>query len=155
DRNVLDALRRKSLARLRRAIEPVDGWALSRFLLAWQGIDRKRRGRDALLAVIAELEGCPLVASALETEILPARIEGYQPWDLDALCASGEVVWAGLESIGATDGRLALYLTTHEAELSRGSSPIEGAVAGAIRDLLARRGAVFFADIAREVGGFP
>jgi ATP-dependent Lhr-like helicase len=155
DRNVLDALRRKSLAKLRRAIEPVDARALGRFLVAWQGADRKRRGRDALLAVIAELQGCPLVASALETEILPTRIEGYQPWDLDALCASGEVVWAGLESIGATDGRLALYLAAHEADLARGSSPVEGEVAGAIRDLLARRGAVFFADIAREVGGFP
>jgi ATP-dependent Lhr-like helicase len=155
DRNVLDALRRKSLARLRRTIEPVDTRALARFLVAWQGIDRKRRGRDALLAVIAELEGCPLVASALETEILPGRLEGYQPWDLDALCASGEVVWAGLGPIGADDGRIALYLAGHEAELARRPVPVEGPVASAIRDVLARRGAVFFGDIAREVGGFP
>jgi ATP-dependent Lhr-like helicase len=155
DRNVLDALRRKSLARLRRTIEPVDARALSRFLLAWQGIDRKRRGRDALLAVIAELEGCPLVASTLETEVLPSRIDGYRPWDLDALCASGEVVWAGLGSIGADDGRIALYLPAHEAELARRPVPVEEPIAAAIRDVLARRGAVFFGDIAREVGGFP
>ena len=34
--------------------------ALARFLPEWQGIPRRRRGRDALLAVVGELEGCPL-----------------------------------------------------------------------------------------------
>ncbi len=95
------------------------------------------------------------MASALETEILPARIENYQPWDLDALCASGEVGWAGLEPLGATDGRVALYLPANEALLARPSPQVEGALARAIRGVLARRGAVFFGDIAREVGGFP
>jgi ATP-dependent Lhr-like helicase len=155
ERDVLDAIRRKSLARLRRAVEPVDTRALARFLPEWQGVPRKRRGRDALLAVIAELEGCPLVASALETEILPARLEGYRGWDLDALCASGEVVWAGLEPLGASDGRVALYLADHDALLARTTAPVEGPVAAAIRELLGRRGAVFFADVARAVGGFP
>jgi len=155
DREVLDAIRRKSLARIRAAIEPVDARALARFLPAWHGVPRKRRGRDALLAVVAELEGCPLVASALETEILPARLDGYRTWDLDALCASGEVVWAGLEPVGASDGRIALYLAEHEPLLARPAAPVAGSVAAAVREALARRGAVFFADIAREVGGFP
>jgi ATP-dependent Lhr-like helicase len=155
DRDVLDAVRRKSLARLRRAIEPVDPRALARFLPEWHGIPRKRRGRDALLAVVAELEGCPLVASVLESEVLPARVERYRGWDLDALCASGEVVWAGVEPLGANDGRVTLTLADHDALLARTSAPVEGAVAGAIRDQLRRRGAVFFADVARAVGGFP
>jgi ATP-dependent helicase Lhr and Lhr-like helicase len=155
DREVLDALRRKSLARLRRAVEPVEPRALARLLLEWHGVPRARRGRDALLAVIGELEGAPLVASALESAILPARIEGYRPWDLDALCASGEVVWAGLEPLGTNDGRIALYRADREALLDRVALPVEGPVAERVRALLERRGAVFFAEVAREAGGFP
>jgi ATP-dependent Lhr-like helicase len=155
DRDVLDALRRKSLAKLRRAVEPVDARALAAFVPEWQGLAARRRGRDALLAVVGELEGCPLVASALETEVLPARLEGYQAWDLDALCASGEVVWAGVEALGANDGRVALYLAEHEPLLARPASPVDGPVADALRDLLGRRGAVFFADVVRALGGFP
>jgi ATP-dependent Lhr-like helicase len=155
DRDVLDALRRKALARIRRAIEPVPPRALARFLTEWQGIPRRRRGRDALLAVVAELSGCPLPASVLETEILPARLADYRTWDLDALCSSGEVVWAGVETLGANDGRIALFLAEHEPLLTRPPTPAEGPMAAVVRELLSRRGAVFFADVARAVGGFP
>jgi ATP-dependent Lhr-like helicase len=153
--DVLEAIRRRSLAKLRRAIEPVPPAALARLILEWQGVTRKRHGRDALKAVVGELQGCPLVASTLESEILTARIDPYRPWDLDALCASGEVVWAGLERLGANDGRVALFLAGHEPLLARPIAPVPGSTAAAIRGVLARRGAVFFADIAREVGGFP
>jgi ATP-dependent Lhr-like helicase len=155
DKDVLEALRRRSLAKLRRAIEPVDARAFARFIVEWQGLTRRRRGRDALLAIVAELEGCPLVASSLETEVLPARVEGYRGWDLDALCAAGEVVWAGIEPVGANDGRVALYLAGDEDLLARPASPVEGPLAASVRDALWRRGATFFADLARQVGGFP
>jgi ATP-dependent Lhr-like helicase len=154
DRDVLDAIRRKSLAKLRRAVEPVDVGALARFLPEWHGIPRKRRGRDALLSVIAELEGCPLLFSALETYVLPARIDGYRSWELDALCASGQIVWAGIEPLGPGDGRIAFYLAEHEPLLARAPTPVEGGLADKIRELLGRRGAVFFADLVRELGAF-
>ncbi len=155
DRDVLEALRRKSLARVRKAIEPVSPQALARFVTAWQGIPRQRRGRDALLAVVGELAGCPLAFSELETEILPARVDGYRAWDLDALCSAGEVVWAGVETLGISDGRVALFPAEQEPLLARAATPVDGPVAAAVRELLSRRGAVFFADIARAVGGFP
>ena len=72
-----------------------------------------RRGLDALLDAIEQLQGAPLPASILETEILPARVSGYRPGDLDLLMAAGEVVWVGVEPLGDRDGRLALYLTDH------------------------------------------
>ena len=56
-------------------------------------------------------------ASLLESEILPARIDGYDPADLDAVAAAGEVVWVGVESLGERDGRVALYLADHLARL--------------------------------------
>ncbi|MGD0677398.1 MAG: DEAD/DEAH box helicase [Polyangiaceae bacterium] len=155
DREVLDAIRRKSLAKARRAVEPVDAHALARFLPNWQGIFEKRTGREALLSVIGELQGCPVVASVLETEILPARLDGVRPWDVDALCASGQVVWYGLEPIGANDGRIALCLAENEALLARPVNPVPGPTADALRSVLRLRGAVFFSDLAREVGGFP
>ena len=155
DRDVLDTIRRKSLAKLRRAVEPVDACTVARFLPHWQGVSQKRRGRDALLAVVGELRGCPLVASDLESELLPARLEPYHGSDLDALCASGKVVWAGIERLGQNDGRIALYPAEDEALLSLPASLVTGSSAGAIRDVLGRRGAVFFADILRDVGGFP
>ena len=154
-REVLDIIRRRSLAQLRKAVEPVAPERLADFVVQWQGLETKRRGRDALLAVVRELRGCPLVASDLESEILPARIAHYRPWDLDALCASGEVVWAGLEPLGANDGRVALYPGDGEAALARAIAPAQGTPADAIRAVLSRRGAVFFSDIVREVGGFP
>jgi ATP-dependent Lhr-like helicase len=74
---------------------------------------------------------------------------------LDALCASGEVVWAGLEPLGANDGRIALYLAEQEPLLAPPITPVAGATAANIRAVLTRRGAVFFADLVRDVGGFP
>jgi ATP-dependent Lhr-like helicase len=70
-----------------------------------------RRGLDALLDVIENLQGAPIPASMFESEILPARLIGYKPGDLDTLIAAGEVTWCGLEPIGEKDGRIALYLS--------------------------------------------
>src|SRR5690606_11773079 len=85
DDEVLRQLRRRSLAALRREIEPVDAAALARFLPAWQGVGADRRGLDALVEAIGVLQGAAVPASALEADILPARVHGYRGADLDAL----------------------------------------------------------------------
>ena len=113
DAHVLRMLRRRSLARLRREVEPVDQQILGRFGTTWQGIVKRRQGADALLDAIEQLQGSPLPASILETEILPARIDVYDPADLDAVTAAGEVIWVGVEALGERDGRIALYLADH------------------------------------------
>jgi ATP-dependent Lhr-like helicase len=110
DNEVLRAIRRRSLARLRKEVEPVEQRTLARLFTRWQGVVQPRRGLDALLDVIENLQGAPVPASILETEILPARLVGYKPSDLDTLIAAGEVVWVGMESIGERDGRIGLYL---------------------------------------------
>jgi ATP-dependent helicase Lhr and Lhr-like helicase len=113
DAGVLRMLRRRSLAKLRHEVEPVDQAVLGRFATTWQGIVKRRNGADALLDAIEQLQGAPLPASILETEILPARIDVYDPADLDAVTAAGEVVWVGVEPLGDRDGRVALYLADH------------------------------------------
>ena len=80
---------------------------------SWHGIGSIRRGPEALLDAVEQLQGASLPFSILEREVLPARVAGYQPSMLDTLMAAGEVVWAGVESLGERDGRIALYLTDH------------------------------------------
>jgi len=111
---ILRQVRRKSLAKLRREVEPVEQHTLARFLTHWQGLLAPRRTGsahlDALLDAIENLQGAPLPASLLESSILPARIADYTPAGLDTLIAAGEVTWAGVEPIGERDGRIALFL---------------------------------------------
>jgi ATP-dependent Lhr-like helicase len=114
DAEILRQIRRKSLARLRREVEPVEQHTLVRFLTHWQGLLAPRRTGtahlDALLDAIENLQGAPLPASLLETSILPARIADFTSAGLDTLIAAGEVTWAGVEPIGERDGRIALFL---------------------------------------------
>jgi len=154
DAEVLRMLKRRSLARLRKQVEPVAPEALARFLVRWQGIAQPRRGLDALLDAIEQLQGAALPASALEQDILPRRVEGYRPSDLDELCAAGEIIWRGCESLGPDDGRIALYLTDHYPKLTGPAEPVSEELPGRIRQLLAERGALFFDDLAAAIGGF-
>src|SRR5260370_766506 len=77
----------------------------------WHGVAVPRRGRDALLDTIEILQGAAPTVSDLERELLPARVLDYRPGDLDALMASGNVVWIGRQQHGHSDGRIYLYLT--------------------------------------------
>jgi ATP-dependent Lhr-like helicase len=122
DVEVLRALRRRSLARLRREVEAVPMVRLARFLPAWHGVGARRRSPDLVLRVVEQLQGAAIPASALETLVLPARVEGYGPWMLDELCAGGDVVWVGAGPIGADDGWIRLYLA-EDVELLRPREP--------------------------------
>ncbi len=154
DAEVLRSLKRRSLARLRREVEPVLPAALGRFSADWQGVRSPRKGLDALLSAVEQLQGCPLPASVLESEILPARVSGYKPADLDLLCAAGEVMWRGIESVGPSDGRIALHLPDRYALLARPASAAQGELAERLRQILSARGALFFSDLVRETGAF-
>ena len=111
DAEVLRSLRRRSLAKLRKEVEPVPPEALARFLPQWQGLGTSSgRGVEALLRVLEQLNGVPVPASALETLVLPSRVAGYTPSMLDELTASGEVLWAGGGSLPGNDGWVSLLL---------------------------------------------
>ncbi len=111
DAEVLRSLRRRSLAKLRKEVEPVPPDALARFLPQWQGISGSTsRGMDALVRAIEQLQGASVPASALETLVLPSRVTGYSPAMLDELTASGELLWAGQGSLPGNDGWVSLQL---------------------------------------------
>jgi ATP-dependent Lhr-like helicase len=156
--DVLASLRRRSLSRLRKQAEPVEPEVLGRFLPAWHGIPpaRSRSGPDALLDTIEQLQGAAFPASALERDVLPARIAGYKPSDLDLVCAAGEVVLVGAGPLGERDGRLALYLADDRPLLQAAPAELPGGeLHPALLAALQRRGACFFAELQAEVGGLP
>jgi ATP-dependent Lhr-like helicase len=154
---VLATLRRRSRARLRREAEPAEPAALSRLLLDWHGIGTRappRPGPDGLLDVIEQLQGATFPASALERDILPARLPDYRPEHLDMLCAAGEVLWVGVSPLGEHDGRIALYLADDLWLLHAPSpTPLPGELPARLRAHLARHGASFFAELQEALGG--
>ncbi len=107
DSEVLRLLRRRSLAALRREIEPVPPRILAAFLPRWQQVGSSARGVEAVAAALEQLQGVALPASAWEPLVLAARVADYTPAYLDELCTSGEVIWAGNGSLAGTDGWLA------------------------------------------------
>jgi Lhr-like helicases len=154
DGDVLRAIRRRSLAKLRKEVEPVETKAYVRLIGAWQLVTKKRRGLEGLLDVIEALQGAALPASIFESEILAARIDGYKPSDLDTLSAAGEIVWTGVEPLGGRDGRIALYLTDHlpllHSPVATEASELEQQIVQHLR----ANGASFFSEIQTALGGF-
>ena len=155
DVDVLRRIRQRSLAALRREVEPVDAATLGRFLPAWQGADRPGGGVDALTEAVTRLQGVAIPASILETDVLPSRVRGYRPPDLDALCAGGELVWIGAGALGSDDGRITLCFRDQARLLLSGAAreePPDGALHDAIRAHLAARGASFWPDLVQASG---
>jgi ATP-dependent Lhr-like helicase len=154
DINVLRQLRRRSLARLRKEVEPVDASVLGRFLPAWQSVTSPRQGPDALIETIGQLQGAAIPASVLESDVLPMRLASYRAADLDALCASGELVWLGAGSLGPADGKIVL-LFRDQLKLLAPSPPDErhtNELHESIREHLAGAGASFWPDLVHAVG---
>src|SRR3954447_6292329 len=144
DPEVLRRLRRASLAALRREVEPVEQAALGRFLPSWQGTGRRASLREALVP----LQGLALPVSLWESDVLPRRVPGYRPEQLDALCASGEVVW-----VGAGLDRVALFFREDAPAL--GPPPAadrpEREVHERLRAALSRS-ALFWFDLVADTG---
>ena len=155
DQEVLKSLKRRSLALLRKEVEPVEPAALGRLAVEWQGVTRPRRGLDPLLAVVEQLQGAPIPASVLESEVLPARFDPFKPSDLDLLASAGELIWCGVEPLGSRDGRIALYLTDHYRLLAPPARTAPGELCAKVREALRARGASFFADLQSATAAFP
>ncbi|MFI6537255.1 ATP-dependent helicase [Nonomuraea sp. NPDC050547] len=173
DSGVLRTLRRRSLARLRKEVEPVSPETLARFLPAWHGITSPASGSgpasgpgsgaardggaaramDALVGALDQLQGAAVPASALETLVLPARVPGYSPALLDELTAAGEVIWSGQGSLPGGDGWISLYfadtaplLMPEPTEITL--TPLHEQILGA----LGGGGALFFRGLSDQMG---
>ncbi|HZP94210.1 MAG TPA: DEAD/DEAH box helicase [Burkholderiales bacterium] len=167
ERRLLARIHRYTLKRLRREIEPVSAADFMRFLFDWQRVTAEARmeGPDAVAAVVSQLEGFEAAAAAWETELLPARVGGYEPAWLDDLCLAGRVVWTRLHApkINAERGQgpspvrsTPITLVTRKNlplwnALAKSAAPAElrlSSRAQAVADFLAAQGASFFDDVA-------
>jgi ATP-dependent Lhr-like helicase len=108
-------------------------------------------GVDGLAAVIDQLAGVPLPASAIESLVLAPRVRDYSPAMLDELLASGEVMWSGLGTISGSDGWVAFHTADAAPLTLAAGSEIEfTATHRAILDMLAGGGAFFFRQLGHD-----
>lgn len=171
ERGLLARIHRLTLQRLRAEIEPVTQAEFMRFLFAWHALDGEpiAVGDDALLGVLARLEGFEAPASAWERELLPARMKAYDPRWLDAACLGGRVAWLRLSTPARSGtGRgestptkrggpikttpITLVLRDHLGTWRRlAPARVEtgelSSAARALHDILAARGASFFNEL--------
>jgi ATP-dependent Lhr-like helicase len=155
DAEVLRSLRRRSLAKLRKEVEPVPVVALARFLPAWQQVGASSgRGVDAVLRAVEQLQGAAVPASALEALVLPSRVADYSPALLDEVCASGDVVWAGAGALPGNDGWVSLYLADAAPLLLAPSTLADPTpLQAAVLEALDGGAALFFRSLSDRVGG--
>src|SRR3954451_6034784 len=151
DAEVLRSIRRRSLAKLRQEVEPVPIDTLARFTPSWQSVGGRMRGVDGVLAVVEQLAGALVPASALESLVLPGRVQNYSPAMLDELTSAGEVLWAGAGGLPGGDGwfslvpaDLAPLLLPEPLEPGRVGDGSEGSVGAAVLERLAGGQALFF-----------
>lgn len=153
DSEVLRRIRRRSLAALRNEIEPVEPRDFARFLPGWQHVGARLRGIDGVAAVVEQLEGARIPASAWEAYVLPARVDDYRPGMLDELTSSGEVLWAGAGSLAGDDGWISLHLAeTAALTLALPASAPLDPIETEIMAVLGGGGGYFFRQLVEAVG---
>ncbi|NEK57198.1 ATP-dependent helicase [Geodermatophilus sabuli] len=154
DADVLRSIRRRSLAKLRQEVEPVPIDTLARFTPSWQSVGSRLRGVDGVLAVVEQLAGALVPASALESLVLPTRVRDYSPAMLDELTSAGEVLWAGAGGLPGGDGWVSLVPADLAPLLLPEplEPPEEGGPGSAVLERLAGGQAMFFRGLSDLVG---
>ena len=182
DRRLLARIHRLTLGRLRKEIEAVTAAEYVRFLLRWQHVQpgTQLHKRDGVAQIIAQLQGLELPAPAWERDVLPARINLYDPADLEHLCLAGEVAWGRLRlAANAAEEEGPVPLRGRRRVAPTRAAPLAFVMRAALgtllepaaldvdlamrlspaaRDVLAyleQHGASFLTDIARATGPLP
>ena len=98
DRRLLARIHRRTVASLRREIEPVSAADFMRFLFRWQhrAPGTQLHGEAGLQEIITQLAGFEAPASAWESSLLKERLSSYKPELLDTLCLRGVAAWGRL-----------------------------------------------------------
>jgi ATP-dependent Lhr-like helicase len=102
DTEALEALLRQTRKAARPTVTSKPAAMLQYFIQELQGL-RNLSGNDtgtvdgvaATRKALTALSGFPAPAGLWETQILPARVEGYRPEYLDELLSNGEFLWFG------------------------------------------------------------
>jgi ATP-dependent Lhr-like helicase len=156
-RRLLEQARRRELAQARKQIQAVDLERFSRFMLRWQHVSPSTRltGDDATTRATRQLYGLSRPSELWERDLLPARVDDYDPTAVARLIAAGELVWVGGSAATATDD---VPVLSNIRMLRRGTgrawlpevSPRVGEAATATLEAMSRLGAVFFDELLTE-----
>ncbi|HEX4186122.1 MAG TPA: helicase-related protein, partial [Stellaceae bacterium] len=171
ERRLLARIHRYTVGRLRAEIQPVAAIEFLRFLFGWQRVspDSRMEGPDAVEILVRQLEGFEAPAGAWETEILPARLSGYEPSWLDDQCLSGRIAWARLRPRSVrpngSERSAAPVRSTPITLLARRYAPLWASLsatgdpvvalssrAEAVADYIRRYGASFFDELVEGTG---
>ncbi len=176
ERHLLQRIHRRTLNALRKQIEPVSPAEHLRWLLRWQHLAPRTQlgGEMGVLEALRGLAGFEAPAISWERELLAARVAGYDPAWLDALCLSGQVGWGRLSPHPAlTEERAAsaapraivptsvapvTFFVREDADWMRAFEGVKrdadwkaclSPAALAVLNVLTERGASFLADVMR------
>jgi ATP-dependent Lhr-like helicase len=147
DVEVLARIRRKASALLRGAAEPIPVHRLCAFLPRWAGLTSPGRGANALRTAIGRLAGYVAAASVWEQDLLPSRVAGFEPHQLDALSAAGEITWCGAGRLGARDALISLVPTGHEDLLPAADHDDLSTAEETVWEVMRHGGGWFFRDL--------
>lgn len=169
ERRILARVHRATLQGLRARIRPVPREAFVRFLMEHMGLSLHRReeGLGAVRSALLRLQGLELPLGVWESEVLPARVLGYQTDGLDQLMTTGQAGWCKVRPKSGTGegGRpltrassLAIFeasgrdlFASANVELDELGVCLRGP-AQKVLDVLKRRGASFEDDLRRRAG---
>ncbi len=166
ERRLLARIHRYTVNRLRAEIQPVAARDFLRFLLGWQRVtaDTRMEGPDALEVLVRQLEGFEAPAGAWETEILPARLDSYEPSWLDDQCLAGRIAWARLRPRNGGERSASPVRTTPITLLARRHAGLWASLsavdetarpssrAQAVIDFIRQYGASFFDELIEGTG---
>ena len=169
DRRLLARIHRATLARLRREIDPVPAAIYLRFLAEWQHAapGSRLRGPAGLLEAVEILQGFEAPVEAWESALLPARVERYDPDDLDRLGLGGHLAWGRFARRPAPEGARRRAPLTARSPVTvglrddlgwladRSADPPLSSRAASVRDHLAERGAAYPREIAAALRLLP
>ena len=95
ERRLLQRIHKRTLAGLRKQIEPVTPAVYLQWLMRWQKVAPRAQlsGESGVLEALRLLEGFEAPAIEWERTLLPQRVAGYDPRWLDTLCLEGVVGW--------------------------------------------------------------
>jgi ATP-dependent helicase Lhr and Lhr-like helicase len=180
ERRLLQRIHKRTLAGLRKQIEPVTPAVYMQWLLRWQRVAPQSQlsGEAGVLEALRLLEGFEAPAIEWEKTLLPHRVAGYDPRWLDTLCLEGSVGWGRISPhpAFATQGELspprrvvptsmapvtffvreeALWMDRCLAQRAVPEAALQACLselAWQVRAHLAQYGAVFAGDLVRALG---
>jgi ATP-dependent Lhr-like helicase len=160
NRENLGELHRRSLALLRRQVEPVSLFTYADFLTRYQHLHpaHKSNGSDGLRRTLEQLRAFRLPAGLWERETLPGRVNGYAPELLDEQCESGDFMWIGQGSRDHLARAQAMFITRGEGSRLYAEMAPEtelSPTAGQILEFMEKEGACFRQDLERALDLTP